>query len=403
MPSKSARMRSGGIRPSSAKSQAACLPPTLAASDTVFDFLAMIPSPVTFPPSPPKSAHMHSGGILPSSAKSQAACLPPVSTASDPAFNFLAMIPSPVAFPPSWQALSGAGTVASMDSLSLAQAVPHPSVDDGDDVIPVTVGLHSYADTLDCIASFLTPPHRSPCTIRSQVWSVYDMILSLVCVRYDLPALSCMIWSLGSFLYDINLGATATTILRIRGVQIPIDLVSSATDSYRRSVVLFKPMSVLTSDPKSEFLYQLSSIVHDLQTPPWTTLYAWDISHVPVITYHLYCHSLSALTEYLKQKLRLQRAKRLGHSLPAQVEPSVQLERNNPLSSIIAPFAWMPAHQHSSSFCVQHIFCLASFSLSISISNTSTSYGSWRFYDLILGKDASTNHRFPNTLESECR
>ena len=34
-------------------------------------------------------------------------------------------------------------------------------------------------------------------------------------------------------MYDINLRATATTILRIRGVQIPIDLVSSATDSYR--------------------------------------------------------------------------------------------------------------------------------------------------------------------------
>ena len=34
------------------------------------------------------------------------------------------------------------------------------------------------------------------------------------------------------------------------------------------------------------------------------------------------------LTEYLKHKLRSQRAKRLGRSLPTQVEPSVQLERN---------------------------------------------------------------------------
>ena len=148
-------------------------------------------------------------------------------------------------------------------------------------------------------------------------------------VRYNLPVLSRTIWSFGSFLYDINLGATATTILRIRGVQIPIDLVNSAMDSYRRSVVLFKPMSVLTSDPKSEFLYQSSSIVHDLQTSPWTTSYAWDISHTLVTTYHPYCHSPSALTEYLKQRLRLQRAKRLGRSLPAQVEQSVQLERNN--------------------------------------------------------------------------
>ena len=61
---------------------------------------------------------------------------------------------------------------------------------------------------------------------------------------------------------------------------------------------------------------------------PENTLYAWDISHTLVTTYHPYCHSPSALTEYLKQKLHLQRAKRLGRSLPAQVEQSVQLERN---------------------------------------------------------------------------
>ena len=87
-------------------------------------------------------------------------------------------------------------------------------------------------------------------------------------VRYDLVSLSCTIRSHGLFLYDIHLRATATTILRIRGAQIPIDLVSSAMDSYRQSVVLFKPMSVPTSDPKSEFLYQSSSTVCSLQTSP---------------------------------------------------------------------------------------------------------------------------------------
>ena len=121
------------------------------------------------------------------------------------------------------------------------------------------IGLHSYADTLDCIASFTHSPTPKP---------VYDTILRLIPVRYDPGPDSGAIWSCGCFLYDINLRATATTILRIRGVQIPIDLVSSATDSYRRSVVLFKPMSIPTSDPKSEFLYQSSSIVHDLQTFP---------------------------------------------------------------------------------------------------------------------------------------
>ena len=57
-------------------------------------------------------------------------------------------------------------------------------------------------------------------------------------------------------------------------------------------------------------------------------MYAWDISHALVTTYHPYSHSPSALTEYLKQKLHSQQAKRLGRSLPTQVESSVQLERN---------------------------------------------------------------------------
>ena len=62
---------------------------------------------------------------------------------------------------------------------------------------------------------------------------MYDTILSPSHVQYDLKSGVYTIQSPGSFLYDINLGATATTILSIRGVQIPIDLVSSATDSCR--------------------------------------------------------------------------------------------------------------------------------------------------------------------------
>ena len=44
--------------------------------------------------------------------------------------------------------------------------------------------------------------------------------------------------------------------------------------------------------------------------------------------YYPYCHSPSALTGYLKQKLCHQQAKRLGHSLSAQVEQNVPLECN---------------------------------------------------------------------------
>ena len=124
------------------------------------------------------------------------------------------------------------------------------------------IGLHRFF-------SLFSLPHTeahvrydlefSPCTIQSP---------SLAHVRYDLPVFSCTIRSPSLFLYDINLGATTTMIHRIGGAQIPIDLVSSATDSYRRSIVLFKLLSVPTSDPKSEFLYQSSSTVRNLQTSP---------------------------------------------------------------------------------------------------------------------------------------
>ena len=130
-------------------------------------------------------------------------------------------------------------------------------------------------------------------------------------------------------LYDIDLWATATTILSIRGVIIPINLVSSTTDSFRWSAVLFKLVPVWTSDPKSEFLCQSSSCCTEPADSPESTSYAWDISHALITTYHPYCYSPSALTEYLKQKLRHQQAKHLGCSLPAQVEQNIWLERNS--------------------------------------------------------------------------
>ena len=153
------------------------------------------------------------------------------------------------------------------------------------------------------------------------------MILSCSCVRYNLVLFSRTIQSGGVLVYDINLRAMHTMILSIRGVMIPIYLVSSAMDSIRQRVVLFKSVPVLASDPKSEFLCQ-SSLSCAEPTDPLNTLYAWDISHALVTMYHPYCHSPSALTEYLKQKLHHQRAKHLGHSPSAQVEQNIPLECN---------------------------------------------------------------------------
>ena len=114
--------------------------------------------------------------------------------------------------------------------------------------------------------SLSTPPfHQSPCMIRSDdpCMIQYDLAPWLVFLLYDtILGLSGVVP-----MYDINLRATTTMILSTRGVTIPIDLVSSAMDSIRQRVALFKPVTVPTSDPKSEFLCQLSLIVQNLQTP----------------------------------------------------------------------------------------------------------------------------------------
>ena len=150
-------------------------------------------------------------------------------------------------------------------------------------------------------------------------------------VRYNLVDLLCTIQSGSSFwslLYDINLRATHTMILSIRGVMIPIYLVSSATDSIKSRIVLFETVTIPTSDPKSEFLCQSSISCAEPTDSPWTPCTPGISPMPPVTTYHPYCHSLSALTEYLKQKLHHQWVKWLGRSPSAQVEPDVPLERN---------------------------------------------------------------------------
>ena len=92
-----------------------------------------------------------------------------------------------------------------------------------------------YTDTSDCLVfPFLSLPYTK------------------AHVRYNLAL------SFGCFMYDINLGATHTTIPSTRGVTIPIYLVSSTMDSIRQCVVLFKTVTIPTSDLKSEFLCQLS-------------------------------------------------------------------------------------------------------------------------------------------------
>ena len=132
-----------------------------------------------------------------------------------------------------------------------------------------SIGLHFITQTRwTASLIFLSSPPPKP---------MYDMIVpdSRLVPMYDtilpdsrlVPMCDTI---LSRFLYNINLGAMHTTILGIRGVTISIYLVSSATDSIRWSVVLFKPVSVPTSDPKSEFLCQSSLLLRRTYRPPWT-------------------------------------------------------------------------------------------------------------------------------------
>ena len=88
------------------------------------------------------------------------------------------------------------------------------------------------------------------------------------CTIWSADLQPCTILSSGCLLYDINLGATSTTILSIGGVMIPINLVSSTTDSIRWCIVVFKPVTIPTSDPKSEFLCQSSLYCTEPTDPP---------------------------------------------------------------------------------------------------------------------------------------
>ena len=63
----------------------------------------------------------------------------------------------------------------------------------GDRTLCVTFGLHFIRRYIGLHRSFLTIPTPKPCTIRSQVLLVYDMILRLGYVRYDLPTRPCTI------------------------------------------------------------------------------------------------------------------------------------------------------------------------------------------------------------------
>ena len=91
-----------------------------------------------------------------------------------------------------------------------------------------------YADTSDCFLPSLPHPLIGPLYFYDIIWLTRFHLVASCLVRY----LSGVV--IRSTMYDTHLRATHTTTSSIRGVQIPIYLVSDTTDSLQRSVAVLK-------------------------------------------------------------------------------------------------------------------------------------------------------------------
>ena len=93
-----------------------------------------------------------------------------------------------------------------------------------------------HADTSDCPFPLLPHPHIRACVL---LW----FNLTATILSYCLMPCTISIWCCNTILsipmYDTYLRATYTTTSSIRGVSIPIYLVSSTTDSLWQSIVVF--------------------------------------------------------------------------------------------------------------------------------------------------------------------
>ena len=91
-----------------------------------------------------------------------------------------------------------------------------------------------HADTSDCLLSPLPHPLIGLLYFYDPIWLTRFHLVASCLVRYISDV------GIRSLVYDTYLRATHTTTSSIRGVQIPIYLVSDATDSLQRSVAVLK-------------------------------------------------------------------------------------------------------------------------------------------------------------------
>ena len=149
----------------------------------------------------------------------------------------------------------------------------------------ILIGLHSLCRYIGLLFFLLLLPFtKAHVQYRSGSRALYDTICRP-------PTVYCNILQLSFCMISIS-RSTSTTILSARGVTIPINLVSSATDSIRQCVVLFKLVPIPTSDPKSEFLCPSSLYCTELTDP---------LNHFICLGYLLHpCHHVSPILSFTK-------------------------------------------------------------------------------------------------------
>ena len=91
-----------------------------------------------------------------------------------------------------------------------------------------------HADTSDCLLPFLPHPFTRLLYFYDLILLTRSHLVASCPVRYSSGA------AIRSAMYDTHLRATHTTTGSIGGVQIPIYLVSDATDSLQQSVAVLK-------------------------------------------------------------------------------------------------------------------------------------------------------------------
>ena len=102
------------------------------------------------------------------------------------------------------------------------------------DVLRFFLSALLHADTSDCHLSSLPHPLIGLLYFYDLIWLTRSHLVASCLVRYSSGVV------IRSLMYDTYLRATHTTTSSIRGVQIPIYLVSDATDSLQRSVAVLK-------------------------------------------------------------------------------------------------------------------------------------------------------------------